>query len=55
MKKLFMITILVLIITAVVYYNTEVKTDYNELYKAVDLQVDKCAVDMINNKDIVCD
>ena len=54
MKKIILVLIIA-IAAAVVYYNDNIKTDYKELYRSIDLKVDRCTIDSINNKDIICD
>ena len=54
MKKLILITIVVVACIACINMNNN-KTDYKELSWAMDLTVDRCTIDMINNPNIECD
>lgn len=52
MKRLITVIIVVLVI-GFIYNNNKIENNYTELYRAIDTQVDRCAVDMLNG--VECD
>ena len=49
------ILIIIVVVACIACINMNNKTDYREYTWAMDLTVDRCTIDMINNNSIECD